>query len=1135
MLLLQFLMWQVHGHGPLLSHAWYAPCDVRTRSVDCAPILLDVLCRAPLQPACSHRTEYLDAVYDHGAMRPLTPSQDVPDSAPQPGGGLPFGSGAQLPGSSTSDGQRSPAGVGANPYDELPARMLSPEAFASEGAHRTTEPLNSAHSRGWTAAGLLPDTQQHVGSRVAAGLSALLPSPDGTPWQDWLASKVSWGNGGTMAPSGADQAGRPVGPLSSTREGGIQGGLRARYGMPVASVQDAPDSPQSAVLDPAADASPSRLIGDRGGLEGTSTPADGGPLPALPRHATKGSNLRLQGTTDSLPNSQQSVMGACVPVKQGAAAVTGLPVPSASSWHPQGDDADVAHAHGTDEAGPVLRFSSTPPHTAARDMTERDEADATAPPTLPQRCAPHRSMQHASAYLYALSELPSRAFRATRVQFVTRHPVTCRESGAKHRATYLDAVMSLSEDELASPTIQSQPHYSPLPGSSGAARRPMAIFAQPCVVAEDGQLESTNTLPAEEEFSDKVLPAAVILDAAGSRRAASGVPGHPVHTAASILRALARVLSGDSSASSPARQRTTLQAAIINGQSPADAQGEAVRSRSLPVRVSRAVSSATAGLISAASSLAGGVLRMRRTASHGESVAQVSAHRSPLQGKQAMGGGARMRNVLVQQSSSVDASGSIGSTGSRASSRTWRSLLVQPSSASVSADRGVSCSQPAFEQHVAADAEQLPPGSMHAQGSGRRRRTIVAVQRSADSTGSIAGSISSRQSGRAWLMQPNGDKDGAARTSSTGSQRRRAAIYVQRSSASSSGLSGDQSSASLQGVATEESAPHLRGKIYGAGSPRRQRTVLAVQQSTASDGRDVSAVPSSASAARRRGLVLDVQRSSDSVSSADASDAGSARRRPQLLVQQSEAERAAVLQHSRSSESAAGTLGFWDFASRLMGYPSTDALETGSTMSSASSRSRSALVVQSSSASVTAADRAASIGSQPPSTSGRRSVTSVHSGRSAKRAVLIVQSSSPSTSDSSARWLSRGRGSSSVSRSSASGGRRPQLLQIGRSASILSSDSDLLRAASSRASSVGSRRGDLVQVARSDSVTQADAAQARGLTAQGRRSHRQRPLVAKPGMGRSRRNYGFLVQTSSDSVLAESIRSDPPATGSWEG
>ena len=690
---------------------------------------------------------------------------------------------------------------------------------------------------------------------------------------------------------------------------------------------------------------------------------------------------------------------------------------------------------------------------------------------------------------------------------------------------YLDAIMSMPEEDPALATTPSSLAQRQLSGASSAARRSRSILAQPCLAAGDDD-------DSEDPPEDEVLPAAVVLgDTAAHSPSESARSMRPLRAAASMLRSLAHALSGDRT---PTRQRSKLQTAIINGQSPADARAEAQRSGSIPARLTRVLSSTSSGLLSAASSLTS-LLQLRRGGSQGSGGLQISAHRSTLQGKHAVARSGRAHTLLVQQDSSLGGSITMHSLDSSAPSRGRRSLLVQPSSASASADRAMSRERrPTFEQHAVDDTEHIEASmsSARVRNAGRRGHSILAVQRSTDSTNSITGRAASQHSGRDWLMQPGGHVQSAVGASNSGQKRRRGAIYVQRSSASSSelavGPAGGETPAHLAMHSPHDDAAHLRGKAFGAGVPWRGRALLAVQHSTATDGSNIAATASTASSARRRGALLSVQRSSDSVVSADSTVQGSAaRRRPQLLVQQSDVERVASLQHSRSSASAAGSLDFWGFASRLMGHQSQD-IETSWSTSSASSRARGTWLVQSRSESVTTADRAASLGSQPSSINSRRSVTSVHSGRSAKRAVLIVQSSSPSTSGSTPHWLSRGQG--------APGSRRPQLLQLARSTSNLSAESGALRSASSSiASSSASRRTSLLQVSQSDSIAPAGSAAAHVITAKAGSLRRQRMLVAKPGMGRSRRNYGCLVQTSSDSVLAASIRSEPPAMAMWMG
>ena len=353
--------------------------------------LNDVRCRPPLQPAHSHRGMYLDAVYDHNIMQPVMPGYDNFDVGlgSATGGELPFGPGPEMHGTSPLDWQRSPGDTGADePYHELPGHMRSMEAGAPEGAHRPPESLHGTHSGGWTAPGMLPRGQQHGGSRFAAGLAALLPSPDGTPWQAWLAARLSNRDGDRPEPSGRGQAAHVGRSGSGTREGGMQGGLRARYGVPAPTQHDDSVSPQSPYLDAAGDMSPSRLLAAQGGSDDASGGGVEGTLAPLRRHEAAGSTSGCPAAGGSLPSSQRSMPGACVPVTQGEGALPGEHPAISGAAHPQGRTADALQMSGSDDRSPVLRFASTPQGLAGTAAEGATRETRPASPKLPHRCVP---------------------------------------------------------------------------------------------------------------------------------------------------------------------------------------------------------------------------------------------------------------------------------------------------------------------------------------------------------------------------------------------------------------------------------------------------------------------------------------------------------------------------------------------------------------------------------------------------------------------------------------------------------------------------------------------------------------------------------------------------------------------------
>jgi hypothetical protein len=426
-------------------------------------------------------------------------------------------------------------------------------------------------------------------------------------------------------------------------------------------------------------------------------------------------------------------------------------------------------------------------------------------------------------------------------------------------------------------------------------------------------------------------------------------------------------------------------------------------------------------------------------------------------------------------------------------------------------------------------------------------------------------------------------------------------IFIQPSP--DAGSTSAESAADHRGIQRELQGPgsplQISSRIAGAGQPRRG-TQLAAKMSV-----PVSQAPSTlfhahsrlqGSEALRRGGNLMVLGRSNSVEAADAAAHHTSSRHPSnmrpdtsrrslrhapLVIQASGLDYAGS-QGPESEASAASTLGFWAFASHLRGDPQPH--EAQPIPSTASSIGFWALASQliGHHKSMGVLPQASSVvrrkGAHPqmqiqeqgsqrinagvPTPNLRPTTASVRSGRAAKRSVIVVQSSCPSEAEqTSQQSLSRKSSRSSTSGSS-SASRRGDILQVGRSGSVIAADTaspplsglsglsrrsrhqevlqvrhtdaarqeDSVNSRTGSSSSSGrSRRLDILQVPSSNEAFSSELSQGSSLGSRlsSRSSRRTRHLEAKPGMARNRRNFGDLVQTNSESTLAESIRNHP--------
>jgi hypothetical protein len=631
-------------------------------------------------------------------------------------------------------------------------------------------------------------------------------------------------------------------------------------------------------------------------------------------------------------------------------------------------------------------------------------------------------------------------------------------------------------------------------------------------VVFDGKVDHPHHTDDDLDYSDidLQLPAAVVIPASREPpqsppcAAAAGKPRSLLGRVADVLRGISSVLPGVQPQSSK-RKQSAMQTAITNGISPAEARLQAQTPDSLSARLSGALS---------------GILRtLTGQQKLGESRSLTMAgNSSPLQGRHSMPQVGKAHHLLVEQrevsATSMHSLGGRSSTGSAASRR--RGFLVHPSSASTSevGPRRLSSSEgrqrgfPLLVQHSSGSSHELPIHSI-ASSEGRHRGIALTVQHSSSSSskrelprGSVASS-ERRSRGTPIHVQyddtstvdegySEGVKDRRVVGSGANPQRGKA-ITVQHGNADTTDL-------------------HTCSRSLASSEKKRRGVCVDVQRSSgstrATDAAVIAASHGSLSSSSRRHHALTVQRSTDSVRSAEHRTVGGLR----SVSSAQGLNRRVLLNGDKGMPAMAGSIGskqsgltFRGLGSRVLvqkdGGNDGDLEKTKSVGSRPSTlgfwNSMSNREVQGSSLSVVDANYdtlARSVHSSRSSnmSSRNRCAVSIQNGNTARRAVLIVQHSHPSVAaqEMDPHWLKRS-----------------------------------TTASSKAPSSTASRRSDIMQVGRTDSVTREDLRYQRSIEAAGSSagsstasSRRGRPLAVKRGLNQSRRNYGLLVQISTDSV-----------------
>jgi hypothetical protein len=738
--------------------------------------------------------------------------------------------------------------------------------------------------------------------------------------------------------------------------------------------------------------------------------------------------------------------------------------------------------------------------------------------------------------------------------------LACSKPSIKHREQYLDAVIGMQSDAAPSTAEQASP-------DSGLEAQALSAHA------------NKHSAPPMYPMTSMAgpLPVAVIFDQEPQHeengRSTGGRPSNVAQNMAELLRRASKALTNDTPGL--ASNCSLLQGAIAQGQSPAEALLHAQQSQGLSSQASHAVSAVLKSLASSRSTAGPSPLH-----SIGSPVMS-----SPLQGKHL---------ALVNRT------GSSQGLKSRWSEGFARALGLSRGSKAGAKDA----------RRADSTAQGYSIQAVGTSPSKRRRATRgIWAMHSSDNGGVSGPHSSSSNASRSWLLRlkstpGQGPSKGVVRVGSGAKK----ALFIQPSEIENAGVGAAAGSIAHRNIQQQlqftASPLQSRSRVVGAGLPSRgaQRTVQQGQPGEEARFARLNIQSSFQGEGHRRGANFAIQFRSNSVEAADLANlrakSGSTTWKPDTmqsevssrnggkrapLVMQASGSDYAGTQAPQSQASAASTLGFWAFASRLWDPPPPDMQPAPSTASSLGFWAlgsqlfghHKSVEVQPQASSAAHQKRARiqmqRQGSQGVNTGAaalniRPATPSVHGGRGAKRPVLIVQSGDPSAVEQS-YLLSRASVSRRSSSSSSRASRRGDILQVGRSGSVIAADSTSMQlsGSGSTGSSSRSRRRELLQLRHTDSVRQADSATlstgsatssggsrrlemlqvpsgnqassselaqgsplASRLSTRSGRARRTRQLEAKPGMSRNRRNFGDLVRASSESTtLADSIRSNP--------